>query len=302
MKIEELKKSIESNTFNLPLIVMVCKDETSEFIFHQYLHQYIINNDLSFNVVDSIDESEYLSLFNSIDKHLNIYYTEKLEKIVIPSSNQLWIRCKSINKDLQKDFDKYIIIVDKIEKWQIKDYVYSICNKVNHHELDYLLNVYGKNLYRIENEIQKISIFENQDNIYPIIKPQLYTDESEFTVFDLANSLLKHDIATISKILKDIDNIDIDVFGLLKILLTNFKRVIDIQLSKNPSAQSLGITDKQFWAIKKYSCGIYTRNQLLEIYLFLTECDFYIKSGYIDVSMLLNYIVLKILCIKEKTI
>ena len=72
-----------------------------------------------------------------------------------------------------------------------------------------------------------------------------------FILFDLVNSLVKYDIKSLTKILQEINNIDVDVFGLLKLLITNFRRVIDIQLSRNPSAQALGMTDKQFWAIKK---------------------------------------------------
>lgn len=299
MNLEELKQTIETNSKNIPLLIAVCKDETAEFIFHQYLHHYIAQNNLSFKVIDDVSIVSRPSLFSTNTNLFYVCYTNKLTKLEMPKDCFVWIRCKSISDDVQLQFKDYIVVIDKLDPWQIKDYVYTVCNKVPHSELDYLLKIYDKNIYRIENEIQKISIFDNQDRIYPIIQSQLYTDISEFNIFDLVNSLVKYDIKALTKILQEISNIDIDVFGLLKLLITNFRRVIDIQLSKNPSAQTLGMTDKQFWAIKKYSCGIYTRKQLLEIYTFLTACDYDIKSGRITTDVLLSYIIIKIINIKE---
>ncbi len=299
MNLEELKQTIETNSKNIPLLIAVCKDETAEFIFHQYLHHYIAQNNLSFKVIDDVSIVSRPSLFSTNTNLFYVCYTNKLTKLEMPKDCFVWIRCKSISDDVQLQFKDYIVVIDKLDPWQIKDYVYTVCNKVPHSELDYLLKIYDKNIYRIENEVQKISIFDNQDRIYPIIQSQLYTDISEFNIFDLVNSLVKYDIKALTKILQEISNIDIDVFGLLKLLITNFRRVIDIQLSKNPSAQTLGMTDKQFWAIKKYSCGIYTRKQLLEIYTFLTACDYDIKSGRITTDVLLSYIIIKIINIKE---
>lgn len=299
MNLEELKQTIETNSKNIPLLIAVCKDETAEFIFHQYLHHYITQNNLSFEVIDDISTVSRPSLFSINTNLLYVCYTNKLTKLEMPKDCFVWVRCKSVSDDVQLQFKDYIVVIDKLDPWQIKDYVYTVCNKAPRSELDYLLKIYDKNIYRIENEMQKISIFDNQDRIYPIIQSQLYTDISEFNIFDLVNSLVKYDIKALTKILQEINNIDVDVFGLLKLLTTNFRRVIDIQLSRNPSAQALGMTDKQFWAIKKYSCGIYTREQLLDIYTFLTMCDYYVKSGYITTDVLLNYIIIKIICVKE---
>ena len=83
-------------------------------------------------------------------------------------------------------------------------------------------------------------------------------------------------ITYVKNILLNIDNIDVDAFGLMKILSTNFKKVIDIQLNPKATAESLKMSSKQFWAIKKYSCGYYTREQLISIYTMLNDCDYHI--------------------------
>ena len=301
MKLEELKQIVETNSRDIPLLIAICKDETAEFIFHQYLHHYLMQNNLSFEIIDDLNAIPQTGLFGSTAKSFYVHYTDKLTEMPNSNSCFVWVRCKSVSKEIQQQFDNEVVIINKLEPWQIKDYVYTVCSGISRTDLDHLLKVYDKNIYRIENEVQKISIFDNQRKAYPIIQSQLYTDISEFNIFDLVNSLVKYDIKALTKILQEINNIDVDVFGLLKLLTMNFRRVIDIQLSRNPSAQALGMTDKQFWAIRKYSCGIYTREQLLDIYTFLTMCDYYVKSGYITTDVLLNYIIIKIMCIKENS-
>ena len=302
MTIEEFKRAIEDNTLSMLLVIAECADETAEFVFHQYMHEYISRNDLSFEFVDSISNKAQINLFRTAETNLKVYFTKNLTEVSIPRSNQLWVRCKSVSKEISKEFAQYIVKIPKLEEWQIKDYVYTLCDGVKQSELDYLLQVYGKNIYRIDNEIAKLTSFQNIGQIYPKIKDQLFNEVSEYQIFDLVNTLVRYDIMALTNILKQIDGIDVDVFGLLTLLKTNFRRVIDIQLSRNPSAQSIGVSDKQFWAIKKYSCGIYTRTQLFEIYTFLTACDYYIKSGYISTDMMLNYIIVKIISVKERCV
>ena len=299
MTLEEFKTAIEKNTLALPLVIAVCEDESSNFIFHQYLNAYAKNNGLDIEITEDTYQSVQFNLFTEASSNLKVCYTTKLDRVSIPNSYTLWIRCKSITDELKKQFQPYIVNIGKLEPWHIKDYVYTICEDVPKSELDYFLKVYGSNIYRIDNEIQKLTSFVDTKKIYPEIKDQLYTDVSEFSIFDLVTSIVKCDIMTLKNILLRLDSIDVDVFGFLKLLMTNFKRVIDVQLTRNPVAKNLGLSDKQLWAIRKYSCGIYTRNQLLSIYEFLTACDYYIKSGYLSTDIALEYIITKMIMIKE---
>ena len=73
--------------------------------------------------------------------------------------------------------------------------------------------------------------------------------------------------------------------------------VIDIQLAKNASAESLGISGKQFWAIKNFNCNRYSREELIYIYKLLTSIDLYIKTGYMNTDIVKDYIIFKILAL-----
>lgn len=302
MTLEEFKLAIENNTLQQKYIVAVCEDESSNFIFHQYLRHYSECNSLSVEFIDDLYSVSRTNLFTTNTPIIKVYYTTKLDMKVIPTQEIVWVRCKSIDKNILSELSPYIIEIPKLEFWHIKDYVYSLCEGIPHNELDLLLNYHKNNIYGLSLEIEKLLLFPDIVKAYSTIKSQLFNDVSEYGIFDLVNCIIRCDTLSLTNILQQIDNIDVDVFGLIKLLMTNFKKIIDIQLSKHPTAENLHMSSKQFWAIKKYSCGIYTKHQLVEIYKLLTKCDFYIKSGYISSTNMIDYIIINIMSIKERII
>lgn len=301
MTLEEFKECVELNK-NVPKwVVCICEDETSEFVFHQYVHKYITDNNLTISYINDIAQVTQTSLFTVPVSSLFIYDVKELVMSQIPTSS-VWIKCKKISYKSCVIDESNIVTIPKLEDWQVKDYVYSMCEGLSEKELSYLVTIHGKNLFRLENELSKILVFDDIVKIYPQIKSQLFTDTSEYGIFDVINAIVRYDKVKLTKLLLDVNNIDIDVFGCLKLLLNNFYKIINVQLSKSPNAKELGMSDKQLWAIKKYSCGIYTKTQLIEIYKLLTKCDWYIKSGYIPVMYMLDYIIINIMSIKERII
>ena len=94
----------------------------------------------------------------------------------------------------------------------------------------------------------------------------------------------------------EIENIDCDPLGLVAILIKNFRDVISVQCTNNPSAQSCGMDSKKFWAVK-YSCGFYTRDQLVKIYSMLTSVDRRLKTGDITTDIIIDYIITYIISV-----
>ena len=50
----------------------------------------------------------------------------------------------------------------------------------------------------------------------------------------------------------------------------------------------------KYWAVK-YSCGFYTKDELIQIYRFLTGLDRKIKTGEMPVNNLVDYIIVKVI-------
>ena len=280
-----LKSEIENNTFDKNILVLVCKDDSSKFVADQYLRYYARKNDYQIELFDELNDMR--SMFTE-DSATNIYvhYNDKLDHIPVVEG-KLWIITKSISKDIEKNFED-IVKIDKLEEWQIKDYV-ATTTHITEAQAEELMSIY-KDIVKLDIEIKKLQIFKN--NEFDNLIDQLIFSEDK-PIFDLVNALIKRDKEALSIFIRS--NTRVDPFPFLALLLKNIRFVIDIQLAKNATAESVGINSKQFWAISKYSCGHYTREELLYLYDILTQIDYKIKSGNIDTSYVVDYIISKFL-------
>ena len=289
MNIEELKHHI-INRDTLPnVLIFKCSSSTSEFVFYQYIHEYSRYSGHNIEFIEDIHDLTSYSLFYDPSDILYIYEVKKLDNIKLDNiADNVWIKCQSVSKNNKND----IIDIPQLEEWQVKDYIVSMTN-LNNDICDKLYNNYNNNLFRLDMELQKIMLFDNTEESYYTIEDQLYVDSSENSIFDITNCIIRRDIDTMKSI--NLQNIDIDVFGFITILLNNFRYIIDIQLSVNPTPEYVGISNKQFWAIKNYSCNFYSKEELVSIYRFLLTIDNKIKSGNISYSIAIDYIICKIM-------
>ena len=291
INLEELKNEIENNSLAHNLVIYKCA-KGSEFIPHQYVLN--LRNLCGYEIqhVDNVDELPKESLFTTVDfSGLTILTIDKLDEVISESNNRVWVICNKIDNKVKKECDDCIVEVPKLEEWQVRDFISSYCDVLSESQIDELYEVYKNNLFRLDNELHKIKLIGN----YEQIKSQLYTDISNYNVFDIVNSIVRRDRVSLSNIYRDIDCIDIEPFGLLTLLINNFRHVIDIQLARNATDEFVGVSSRQFWAIKNYSCGHYSKDELVYIYKLLTGIDYKVKSGKLDTSMLINYIICKIL-------
>lgn len=297
MKIEDLKNSIENKIELNNLLIFNCKAAGTDFIFHQYINKFADSNNYEIKHLDFLSDIQASFLFDTDENSsiIYIYETDKLEEV--PNTNQkVWLKCKSIPKKLYEEYDEVIVDIPKLEDWHIEDYIQYNLPTLPETDRKKLFSHYKSNMFRLELEIEKIKLFEdNLPTKYYQIENQLFTDSTEYTVFNITNSILKKDIEALNRIKYSIQDIEVDPFGLLTILIKNFRHVIDIQLAKNPTPEYVGVSPKQFWAISNYSCGFYTKDELVYIYKFLLSLDRRMKSGEIPINIVIDYIICNIL-------
>lgn len=297
MTIEELKNSIEKNNLGNSLVIFKCSGN-SEFIVRQYINEYKNKNDIEVNYIDNVDLLPKKTFITSSIKGVFICNIDSLTAMgdnVDYDNNIIWIVTKKIGKKITNTYADYILELPKIEDWHIKDYIKTQCKGLSSKYCEYLFNTYKDNLFRLEIEISKLNLFNDKQEIYNIIHAQLYTDISDYGIFDLVNAIVRKDTSEIGKIYKQINNIDIEPFGLLKLLIDNFTKISSIQLTKNPNAEKLGISSKQFWFLQKNLCHKYTNAQLVYILEFLYSIDYKIKSGQLNISILNDYLITRII-------
>ena len=306
MTIQELKTQIEAGKVTDELIIL--KDTEDNFISNQYIKAIARVKKQKINYVDSIDEllADSSSLFSMFqekdDTSLNVLKSEVfiwVEPRIARLTNLIIVVSKFSDKTIEKQFEKYVVTVPKIEGWMLKDYVYSITEGVAHKDLDWLMQLCGTNYARLQQELDKVSLFREDERRYlfdDLIRDGAVDDLSSYSIFNFTNAITSKDLTAIKSVYKELSRMDVNEFGLLTILLKNFKNIIMVQLNANPTPENTGLDGKQLYAIKKIP-RVYSATQLVDIYTMLLDIDRQIKSGEMPTDILIDYLVTKILSV-----
>lgn len=305
MDIRELKNKIENNMLDDSVLILKYTD--NKFLCNHYINSIIEKRNKIKLYIHSINEiSNDDSFFESVDNYLYVLDVDKLTEQVDDSYKNLIIITKEVPEDLGIDY----IDVPKLLNWQIEDYVKMRLEGLGEKEILWLCDITKHNIYRLENECNKLSLFPPlaRKNIFKEFNEEdTYSDLSSLNIFNFSTALLKKDYNTINEILKSKSVIDIEGIGLVTILYKNIKNIIDIQFNSNATAEKLGMPPKQFAAVK-YSVGKYTNSQLIKMFKFLTSLDLKLKSGGLQFNnnsrdnngILVDYVTVNILRLGSK--
>ena len=298
MTLQELKQSLETNTFKPTTMILVSEDK---FIPLQYVEE--IKKQYNILYIESLqelvpDENDIFGDFTEISSDIIIFNTELVDfsdEVLFNKDNVIVITNK-IDKSSKKFYGDMVIEVPKLVDWQIKDMVYSFGKGVDSKYLDWLIHNCNGNVNRLYQEMTKLFIFSESERTHlfeEMIEDGAFDDLSANTIFNFTNAILKKDYSRLKLIYEEIDNIDINDFGLLTILYNNFLNVINIQMGVNPTPESLGMSWGQFNAIK-HNCGYYSAVQLINILKLISDMDRRIKSGEFPTNIMRDYMILSI--------
>ena len=295
MNIEELKDKIENNTLDRICFIFKLEDYSSEFIVRQYIDYIADKRNLELKFISTLDEIGVAGFIE--DNNLYILKTDKIESL--DADNCIAICNKTKNKDA--------ILIPKLEPWQFVEYLQTKVPGMNKSDIEWLMTQYETtdsrvtqiNYFRLDNDIDKIAIFDStqQDRLFNwLYENGEYNTISSLTIFDLTNALIRKDRKTALEVLKVFNFIDSQPHvWLLSILVKGIRNIIGIQEGINPTPESLGISDKQFYAVKKKNCGYYSLSELKKIYKMLTNLEYMYKFGGLTQENLADYIVCKML-------
>lgn len=297
MDIKEFKKSLETKTYKPQFTIMYYSD--TNFICYQYLEH--IKKSLGYMIEYITDISYIYDDFFTMDNNtIYVYKCDKFDLNVNPESNSnLIIITKNIEKNYKEYYNDFILEFPKLDHWMLKDYAYSLLPEVSQSNLDWLVEICGDDIYRLDNELQKLTIFDSKfaANLFQdFIREGVFSDLSSYTIYNLSNAIQIKDKSTVKDILKDIKNIDIEPVGLITILYQNIRKLISVWLNPNPTPENTGLKSNQIYAIRKLPHH-FTQEQLLSVFLFLTRLDYRLKMGELPVENLIDYIIINIFTI-----
>ena len=301
MTLQELKISIEDGTFKPTTMILVSADK---FIPLQYIEAMRKSLKYSVSYIESLSdirpsEEDIFGESDIIDDDIIVYNTNLVDfsDELLYRVNNLIIVTNEISKSAKKFYEDLIIEIPKLAEWQVKDMVYSLGRGVDTKYLDWVIYNCNCDINRLYQEMLKLSLFSETERVHifdEMIADGAFEDVSANTVFNFTNAILKKDFNNLKIIYEEIDNMDVNDFGLLTILYNNFMNVVNIQMGINPTAEALGMSYGQFNAIK-HSCGYYSANQLVNIVKLLSSMDRRIKSGEFPTDIMRDYLILSVL-------
>lgn len=300
MTSSELKKIIEGKTSTLNgCFVLLYKD--NDFLARQYARGIIYLNKLECVYCDSVDDIpvNVVNIFgdDSLDTEYILSSEEFDSTDVRLLSKNLIVITKKITKESKEKFKGSIIELPALDEWCIKDYIFSVTN-ADEKNVEDLYALCGGDIYRIDNELNKLKVFdETYRNILleKMISDKAFGDVSRYSILNLSNAIITRKTDDVSRMMQEIESMDVNVFALITLLYNGFKNVVAIQLSKNPTPENTGIKQGQFYAIKKNNIGYYNKDSLYAIIEFLSGVDKMIKSGKLPIEISIDYIVYNIL-------
>lgn len=302
MTIEALKAEIESGHIQDDFIII--KRNGSDFLTTQYVDNIIRVLNKPPVYIESIDDILYdsFSFFSDEEDDINIRILD-IDKFDIPMEklggikSLIIITNKFADKEVESQLSNRILTMPKLEEWQVTDYVYSLLDGVDKSDLDWLLSILHNNLYRLDQEIGKLSLFTPGERKYLFKEMRndgTFNDLSTYNIFNFSNAITHKDVNSLKNVYKEISRIDISDFGLLAILLKGFRNILMVQLNPNPTTENTGIESKQLYAIKKIP-KVYSPEQIINIFMFLSDIDRQVKSGELSTDILVDYMTVKIL-------
>lgn len=292
MDIRLFKENVLNNSVKPQMYALVYDDNNS--IILQYVNHIAQSTNNSITYLNELDDlQDLMSLGDYDDGGMYVLQLDKLTEKIPRSFYKLF--CFIICKEVTNNDDLETIKFPKVETWQMLDYARVSLKGVNERKIEWLVNLLGNNQLRLENEINKITIFpmNERDAIFDLINNDGgYDDITNLTMFNLVTAISKKSKQEIIDVLEAIKLIDIEPMGLVSSLLKQFKLAIDVKMGTK-DFKGLNISQKQYIAIKKYNP--YTPNELVKVYKLLTNIDYELKIGLLPNEYIIDYVICNIL-------
>ena len=299
MDIKQLKENIEIKNIGDDFLVLKWSDNS--FLAHQYVQEIAEIKGLKIVYIDSVDDWYHTTsdIFMDTTKDKSLYvcvvdtFSTSLESV--EKCKNVIVISKKIDKKCEEIIKNYIVEFPELQDWQILDYMKYKCVGIKEEHLKWLQHIAKNDIYRIDNEINKISIFQKelQEGVFRLINDDNgYSDLCDYTIYNLTNAIIKNDMSSLKDIMCEIENIDVEPMGLVSILCKNLYNIIQVQMNPHATAEMLEVNSKQFYAIKN-NCGYFDNSTLRRFFMFINSIDYELKQGNLPIGdkNLIDYVV-----------
>jgi hypothetical protein len=284
MDLQTFKANILDGQAPTQLVVLLCAENF--FIADQYINTLCAKTGKEKKIVNSIFEQESaLSLVFDYTETINVLKTETFSEIAEDYSifENTIIVCNKIEKKLESVLADYIIKIPALKDWQVLDYIKQVCPELDDLEAKWLYNAAGKNIYKIESELDKVLLFHPKERKKALTCIRFSKDSDLFnlSIFELCDAIIYNRKDILVEYLRHRTVVNFELMSLVGVLLPKIRNLILVKFAGKTAAE-IGISDGQYYYLTKDPYLPLERLQsLLQT---VSNIDLQLKSGLLDIS------------------
>lgn len=284
MELSKFKEDVLSGTLPTQLVVLVCAENF--FIADQYINTLCEKTGKEKRLISSIfEQNSATSLVFDYTETINVLKTETFSEIAEDYSvfENTIIICNKLEKKLESVLADYIIKIPALKDWQVFDYIKQICPELDELEIKWLYTVTGKNIYKIESELDKIALFHPKDRKKALACLRFGQDSDLYTlsIFELCDAIIYNQKDILVEYLRHYAVFNFELMSLVGVLLPKIRNLLMVKHA-GKTADEIGISSGQYYYLTKDAYISLERLQnLLKV---ISNIDLQLKSGLLDIN------------------
>lgn len=311
-KLPEFKRLVEQQ--QVPNDFLIFLDDGSDWLIEEYVQRICddrmntpdISEELELGY-NRVEISELSSSINAavglvIDLSTNLYIlrADTFSEVSDDYSRykNVIVICKKIDKKILSKVDEFVVKFTPLVEWQKIAFMKQYCSDLSEDDLTALCRSAKGDMHRIVNELDKIKMFSPQEreSVLSDILSESSTDLFDMPIFSLTDAILKQDRYLIAEYFRHASACDFDPLAISSILLKSCLKALFVTQNSGANLESLGISSKQAWAIRKNYSNV-SAEKLESDIQFLSSVDLKLKQGRLDMpkQKLLDYIILRLI-------
>lgn len=296
MDLQTFKTNVLNGQPPTQLVVLLCAENF--FIADQYINTLCAKTGKEKQLINSIFEQDSAnSLVFDYTETINVLKTEVFNEAAEDYSvfENTIIVCNKLEKKLESALADYIIKIPALKDWQVFDYIKQVCPELDDLETKWLYNASGKNIYKIESELDKLLLFHPKERkkVLACLRFSQDSDLYALSIFEFCDAIIYNRKDILVEYFRHRATINFELMPVIGVLLPKIRNLILVKHAGKRAAE-IGISDGQYYYLTKDPYLSLERLQkLLQV---VSNVDLQLKSGLLDIpkDAQIDYVISKL--------
>jgi hypothetical protein len=283
MELSKFKENVLNGQLPTQLVVLLCAENF--FIADQYINTLCAKTGKEKKIVNSIFEQESaLSLVFDYTETINVLKTETFSEVAEDYSifENTIVVCNKLEKKLESALADYVIKIPALKDWQVIEFIKQVCPELDELEAKWLYNAAGKNIYKIESELEKVLLFHPKERKKALacLRYSKDSDLYNLSIFELCDAIIYNRRDILVEYLRHRSIVNFELMSLVGALVPKIRNLILVKYA-GKTAADLGISDGQYYYLSKDP--YLPLERLQSLLQDISNIDLQLKSGLLDI-------------------